>query len=92
MARKYQAACEDQRVMDCTFIDTREACGRLPDTIGIDGIHSTISYSNAIVELMWEAMEDNCASGVNVYRLPAGRPGAEPGPGDMGNKFSRPQK
>ncbi len=62
-----RAACEDQQIMDCTFIDTREACGALPNPIGPDGIHPATNCSNAIADLMWEVMEENCANGVIDY-------------------------
>jgi hypothetical protein len=62
-----KAACEEQQVMDCTFIDTREACGRLINPIGPDGIHPATNCSNAIADLMWAAMEDNCTNGVMDY-------------------------
>ncbi len=61
-------ACEDQQLIDCSFIDTRAGCGALPAPIGPDGIHPSRSCSEVIAQLMWEAMEDNCANGVTVYQ------------------------
>lgn len=62
-----RAACEGQQIMDCTFIDTRDACGSLPNPIGPDGIHPATNCSNAIADLMWAAMEENCTNGVIDY-------------------------
>jgi hypothetical protein len=63
-----QSTCEDQQMIDCSFIDTRAGCGALPAPIGPDGIHPSRSCSEVIAQLMWEAMEENCANGVTVYQ------------------------
>jgi hypothetical protein len=63
-----KSLCEDQKDLDCTFIDTRD--GYKPEWIEIDGIHPTSEGSEFIANLIWETMQKNCKAGVTDYKSP----------------------
>ncbi len=58
--------CESATGLHCTFVDTRAAFEGHPEYIILDGIHPSTSGSEAIAQLVWEVMEDNCTNGITI--------------------------
>ena len=63
----YQEKCESRTDIDCTFIDLRPAFeGKQAQYLQMDGIHPNDAGSKVIADLMWAAMEENCATGLTI--------------------------
>lgn len=60
--------CEGATAVDCTFIDLRQPFDGHPEYIGLDGIHPTTAGSEVIAQLLWAAMQENCATGLSLGR------------------------